>query len=217
MKAKIWALALGMIALGTAAKAQDEGTTFGIRAGVNFQNLNGEDEDGRDLDNKLKTGFHVGVNAEIPVAPEFYLQPGVLFSTKGAKSDDPDAKVNISYIEVPINFVYKPELGTGKLILGIGPYVGIGIGGKVKPDNGSDVDIEFKNDVDLADFLTGTLYMKRLDFGGNLLAGYEFSNKLSFQLNAQLGMSNLVPKIEGEKPDGKLKNTGFGVSLGYRF
>ena len=87
MKAKIWALALGMIALGSTAVAQER-TTFGIRAGVNFQNINGEDEQGRDLDNKLKTGFHVGVNAEIPVAPEFYLQPGVLFSTKGAKTSN---------------------------------------------------------------------------------------------------------------------------------
>lgn len=215
MKAKIWALALGMIALGSTAVAQ-ESTTFGIRAGVNFQNINGEDEQGRDLDNKLKTGFHVGVNAEIPVAPEFYLQPGVLFSTKGAKSEDDD-KINISYIEVPVNFVYKPVLGTGKLILGIGPYVGFGIGGKIKADNGGEADIEFKNDVDAGDLLNDNFYMKRLDLGGNLLAGYEFSNKFSVQLNAQLGMVNLNPKFEGEKPDAKAKNTGFGVSVGYRF
>jgi hypothetical protein len=49
------------------------------------------------------------------------------------------------------------------------------------------------------------------------LVGYELSSKISFQLNAQLGMSNLNPKFEGEKPDDKAKNTGFGISVGYRF
>jgi hypothetical protein len=216
MKTKICALALAAIALVTDARAQ-ESTTFGLRAGVNFQNLTGE-IGGNDLENKLKTGFHIGVNAEIPIAPEFYLQPGVLFSTKGAKSDeDDDVKTNISYVEVPINFLFKPTLGTGKLLLGIGPYIGIAVGGKIKGD-GDDVDIEFKNDITANEFATGDPYLKRLDFGGNLLAGYEFSSKFSFQLNAQLGMSNLFPKVNGDKLDNtKMKNTGFGVSLGYRF
>ncbi|HEX6426772.1 MAG TPA: PorT family protein, partial [Niastella sp.] len=59
--------------------------------------------------------------------------------------------------------------------------------------------------------------IKRMDFGGNLLAGYELSSKFSVQLNAQLGMSNLEPKIDGKKTDAKAKNTGFGISFGYRF
>src|SRR5687768_33723 len=127
MKTKALLLALATTALAFSTKAQ---TTFGIRAGVNFQNINGEDPDGDDLDFKLKTGFNIGVNAEIPVAPDFYVQPGVLFSTKGAKSKvDDDAKVKLSYIEVPINFLYKPVLGTGKLLLGIGPYVAFAVGG----------------------------------------------------------------------------------------
>jgi hypothetical protein len=58
-----------------------------------------------------------------------------------------------------------------------------------------------------------------MDFGGNLLFGYEFSQKIFAQLNAQLGLMNIQPKIEGVDDDdrGKVKNTGFGVSIGYRF
>jgi hypothetical protein len=217
MKTKALLLALATTALVVNAKAQ---TTFGIRAGVNFQNINGEDPDGDDLDLKMKTGFHIGVNAEIPVATDFYVQPGVLFSTKGAKSKvDDDAKINLSYIEVPINFVYKPTLGTGKLILGIGPYVAFAVGGKVSDANGNDKDIEFENEITLTQYGTGTPYARRLDVGGNLLAGYEFSNKFSFQLNAQLGMAKINSEITGPgvDDDTKWKNTGFGVSLGYRF
>lgn len=194
-------------------------TSFAIRAGVNFQNLNGETPDGDDLDYKLKTGFHVGVDVDIPIADEFYFRPGVLFSLKGAKIDDgDDTKINLSYIEVPLNFVYKPTLGTGKLVLGIGPYVAYAVGGKVKNDDG-DVDIEFENEITPGQFISGTPYLKGLDFGGNILFGYEFSQNFFAQLNAQLGLSNITPKVEGVDNDdrGKIKNTGFGVSVGYRF
>jgi hypothetical protein len=216
MKSKVLLFALAATALTLTTKAQDK-TTFGIRAGVNFTNLNGE-IGGHDLENKIKAGFNIGVNAEIPVAPEFYLQPGLLFTTKGAKADEGDDKTNVSYLEIPINFLYKPALGPGKMLLGFGPYVGIGIGGKVKGD-GADVDIKFKNDISVAEYTDlKTDYTKRLDFGGNLLVGYELSSKISFQLNAQLGMANLVPKVEGKKlEDTKVKNTGFGFSIGYRF
>jgi hypothetical protein len=219
MKTRSLLLALATTAFVFGAKAQDK-TTFGVRAGVNFQNVNGKDDSGNDLDNnKIKTGFNIGVNAEIPVAPDFYVQPGVLFTTKGNKSKlDDDIKVNLSYIEVPVNFLYKPVLGTGKLLLGIGPYIAFAVGGKVTDANGDDHDIEFDNKISTNQTQTSPVY-KRLDAGGNLLFGYEFSNKFSAQLNAQLGMVNINPKEEGPgaSDKAKYKNTGFGISLGYRF
>jgi hypothetical protein len=216
-KALLLALTTASLALGT--KAQ-ETTTFGVRAGVNFQNINGKDYNDDDLENKIKTGFHVGVNAEIPVATDFYLQPGVLFTTKGAiNKDDEDIRYNLSYIEVPINFLYKPMLGTGKLLLGIGPYIAFGIGGKFKNGDGKEIDLKFENKItqsQAADI--NTVYARSIDAGGNLLVGYEFSNKFSAQLNAQLGLTKINPEIEGiSNDDSKWKNTGFGVSLGYRF
>lgn len=219
MKTKVVAI-ISACLLGTfisqAQSGKAGGTTFGVRAGVNFQNLNGEDIAGNDLDNKIKVGFHVGVNAEIPLADEFYLQPGVLFSTKGAKADDADdTKINIGYIEVPVNFLYKPELGDGKLLLGVGPYVGFGVGGKIKSNDG-DVDLKFDSEAEPAEAYRT---LKRFDFGGNLLFGYEFSNRFSAQLNAQLGLANIMPDVRGvgDLGDAKIKNTGFGISLGYRF
>lgn len=218
MKTKIALLTLGLITT-FFSYAQMGRPSFGLRAGVNFQNLNGKDADDNKRENDLTVGFNVGVNAEIPVAEDFYLQPGVLYSTKGAQMDDDgDVKVNIGYIEVPVNLVYKPELGTGRLLMGFGPYVAFGINGKVKGDGMSDRDIKFENEVSPQDFLGNSYYLKRLDAGANLLFGYEFTSRLSAQLNAQLGLVNIHPKISGSTADlGTLKNTGFGVSLGYRF
>ncbi len=89
------------------------------------------------------------------------------------------------------------------MLLGFGPYVGYAIGGKFK---NPDADIEFGDQ---------PTELKRFDAGANLLAGYEFSNKLSFQLNAGLGLVNINNRIPTDKKS-TLKNTGFGVSLGYR-
>ena len=228
MKTKALLLAMTTTVFALGSKAQETpGTTFGVRAGVNFQNINGKDFFDKKLDNKIKTGFNVGINAEIPIASEFYLQPGVLFTTKGAKNkNDDDIKVNLSYIEVPINFLYKPELGMGKLLLGIGPYIAFGIGGKVSNAEGKEIDIEFKKEVSNIDYTAAVdppanyppPFFKRFDAGGNLLVGYELSNNFSVQLNAQLGLVNINSDIEGISDNNtKFKNTGFGLSVGYRF
>jgi hypothetical protein len=217
MKNKMIVLFAGLFLLANTGFAQGK-TSFSLRAGVNFTNLNGEQPGGGDLNNKLKAGFHVGVEAALPIADEFFIQPGVLFSTKGAKSEaDDDVKVNLSYIEVPVTFLYKPMLGTGRLILGVGPYFAWGVSGKLKGD-GADQNIKFENKISLAEYADGH-YLKSFDAGGNLFFGYEFSQKIFAQLNAQLGMVNIQPKIEGVDDDerGKIKNTGFGVSVGYRF
>ncbi len=83
---------------------------------------------------------------KIPVAQDFYIQPGVLLSTKGATSEDnSDVKIKLSYIEIPINLLYKPVLGDGKLLLGFGPYIAFGVGGKLK-DDGESIDVEFEKE-----------------------------------------------------------------------
>lgn len=214
MKSKVLLIALATTVFAIGAKAQN--TTFGVRAGINFQNLTGKDVNGHKLDNKLKTGINIGLNAEIPIAEDFYVQPGLLFTTKGAK-DKTYRKVNtrLSYLEIPINLLFKPELGDGKLLLGFGPYAGIAVGGSYTDAGGNKYDFKFRHKVTYSELADGP-YVRRMDFGANFLAGYELSNKLSFQLNAQLGLSNIQTKIEGQAVP-KIKNTGFGVSVGYRF
>lgn len=204
MKTKTLCIAVAATLFSTTVFAQSK-TTFGVRAGVNFQNLNGKDATGDERDGKLKTGFNAGVNAEIPVGIDFYLQPGLLFSTKGADAKVGDGSTNLSYLELPVNFIYKPELGTGRMVLGFGPYAAYAVDGKSKVGD-TKTDIPFGDEPG---------EWKRFDAGANLLAGYEFSNKLSFQLNAGLGLVNINNRPAG---DGKstLKNTGFGLSLGYR-
>jgi len=192
-------------------------TTFGVRAGINFQNINGKDVDGNKLNYSLIPGFNAGVNVEIPMAKDFYLQPGLLITTGGAKYDDTKT-AHLVYLQVPVNFVYKPALGMGHLIAGFGPYIDFGLGGKIKySGSGTDHDVRFKNAVTVSDD-DSYAYYKRVGAGANVLFGYEFANKLSFQLNAQLGLTNIYPTYDDNSASkSTAKNTGFGISAGYRF
>ncbi len=193
------------------------GIGIGIRAGVNMQNINGRDFNDKKLENKLVPRFQVGITADIPLADQFYVQPGLLFAGKGAKTKETDNKISVSYLEIPVTFLFKPVLGTGHLLLGVGPYAGFAINGKVTEPGGAKETIKFKNSITVAESLADP-YLRRLDAGANLLFGYELSNKFSVQLNAQLGLVKINPEIEGVSNDNTAyRNTGYGLSVGYRF
>jgi len=223
MKTRKIAIALTLLLSVTLGFAQDNAkTSFGILGGGNLQTFNGKDFSGDKLENDMVIGYHVGVNVLIPVAPEFYFQPGLLFTTKGAKNTTGvlTSTYSISSIELPLNLVYRGSLGSGYVMVGFGPYVSYGIMGKAKIEGGSlsyESDVEFTNVVEIGDPLT-TTYFKALDAGGNVFVGYEMAQGIFIQLNTQIGMLSIKPedkRLPGD--ESVIKNTGFGLSLGYRF
>ncbi len=197
--------------------------SFAVLGGINLQNLNGKDMSGDKLKNDMLIGYHAGVNVQIPIVPQFFFQPGLLFSTKGAKNTGSiiTNTYKLSYVELPLNFVYKAQVGNGYFMLGFGPYMAYGIGGKSIYESGSitlETDVEFKKIVESGDPLT-TTYVKPFDAGANLFFGYELPAGIFLQLNTQLGLININPTDNRFSGSDKstLKNTGYGLSLGYRF
>jgi hypothetical protein len=220
MKKKlIWMLIFILSGTWAMGQMNEDRLRLGVIGGVNFQNLNGSDRDGNKLGNKIILGYHVGVNAMIPLVPEFYFQPGLLLTTKGGKyvASTPDVTYRLTYLELPLNLVYRGLLGTGHIMLGFGPYVGYGLMGRAASEGADSQKIVFANTVAAAEPLT-RVYFKRLDLGGNIFVGYEMAMGLYFQLNSQLGMIRINPD-DNRYPDDdlSLKNTGFGLSIGYRF
>lgn len=207
MKRKALLTLAAILAFGITAGAQG----LGVNAGVNFFNQTIK-ADGKKFDDaKIKTGFQIGVDYEIGIAPDFYFAPGLMFATKGTKKqeDEYTYKWGLNYLEVPLNLVYKPVLGTGNLIVNFGPYLGYGIGGKVKAESG---DKDFEEDIN---FGSGKYDdYKPFDMGANIGFGYQLGMGLSFKLNAQLGLINIRP--DGDS-DNLVKNNGFAFSVGYRF
>ena len=181
---------------------------FGVRAGLNISTAKVELPSS--VTKKMLASFHVGGMVAYNFSETFALEPGLLLSGGGVKFEETylGTKYTYSYspfyLEIPVNAVYKVNLGSVKLDLFAGPFLGIGIAGKYKDENGS-VDIKFGTSSDSD--------MKRGNFGLNFGAGVEINNIL---IRAQygLGLSNLDPQGSS---DNELKSRVIGISVGYMF
>jgi hypothetical protein len=190
-------------------------TTFGIKGGVNFANVQVSQEGtSATASAGSLTTFSAGVFADAPLGTGgFSLQPGVFYTGKGfsGSNDDLSAKLKLFYVQVPVNVVYNVPISAGKFFFGAGPYVAFGVNGKseARQTAGGPIfsdDVTFGND-------NGS-DIKRTEFGATGLAGFRFTNGLSLNVNYDLGLSNIIP---GENLGGSLKNRVFGISLGYSF
>jgi hypothetical protein len=185
-------------------------TKFGIVAGPNFSSATVKNAAGNKETGDLVVGVRAGVTADLSLADEFYIGTGLLYAGKGNKTND-NLKTTLSYLQLPINFLFKPEVGNGWLNLGAGPYVAYGLGGKHKGTVGN-VSAEWKAFDDESNIIGGKL--KRFDAGLGIVAGYEMKAGLYMGINADLGLVNAYDNTDNDR---SWKNTSFGVSLGYKF
>ncbi len=213
--------------LGFAASAQEKsGTSFSLRVGGGFQNFNGKNQNGDKLEMSLVPAYNAGVIVDMPLALGFALQTGLLYTTKGADAKNNFLGLNmatrykLAYIELPVNFMYKPGLGNGNLLLGAGPYVAYGVGGNVQYEignNSSEEKVSYTKEHSSVNPMDQK-YFKPLDYGGNLLFGYQFPSGFSAQLNAQLGFAQIrSDNTTQPNSEVEVRNTGFGLSVGYAF
>ncbi len=220
MKKKIITTFCAVALFAIAANSQ---VSLVLRGGLNYMNIVGDDAAGDKLNSVVVPRFNFGALVNIPVAVDFAVQSGLVFETKGAKITTLNQGVtrvqntHLSYLQIPVNLLYNPVLGKGRLLLGFGPYLAYGVGGKNQVEgNTSDEKVVWKNKVSVSD-PTNTVYFKPFEMGANFLFGYEFSNKIQIQFNAQLGLTEINPVDDRVAIDkSSIKNSGFGISLGYR-
>lgn len=229
---KLFLLTILVTGIVANASAQDKKVSFGIRAGVNISSLSystsAEDDYAPDL--KSKTGFNVGVIADWNVAGNFYVQPGIYFTTRGAKSEMFDAEyeasdkleVNMNYLQIPILASYRfPVSNSIKIDINAGPYFSYGMGGKFKNEwsySGETEKIEGKVfDKSSEDKTGGDL--KRFDAGLRFGAGVQIQN-FYIGVNYDLGLSNIADggsEYSTWRKNDKLKNGCVAVMVGYNF
>jgi hypothetical protein len=131
------------------------------------------------------------------VREHILLMLGLEFVGKGGKDDA--IKTHLNYLEVPVYALYQSgEIGIGKIIGGVGPYVAYGIGGKVKAPYGN-----VKSFSEDGGF-------KRFDGGLTFTAGYVMTNGFSVSLGYDLGLANI-----SREDDFKAKNRAFSLNVGY--
>ena len=191
---------------------QAQESSFGIKGGVNFTNLGSEIEDGFGESN-LKTGFHVGLIANLKITQFFALQPEILYSLQGAKFEGntffEETKFNLSYINVPV--LAKVYFGES-FNIHAGPYVGFLV----------NTGVEYGDDADFEDAFEDAY--KTLDFG--IAGGLEFETATGLFLGARynLGLADIrnddnetLDGIEDLDNDSNVHNQNIQAYIGIMF
>ena len=197
---------------------------FGLRAGLNLSNLLIKDDEDIYSENfKMNPGFHFGPTIEVPFSETFSFESGLLFSTKGAMAKESESymgssyeykeKIHLYYLDIPLTAKVTYEAGGLKVFGTFGPYVGLGLSGKIKSEYTEDGntetdtdDIKFGSDENEDD-------LRRPDFGLTIGAGIGIKS-FEVGLNYNLGLANLSIVDEGGS---KIKNRVLGISLAYKF
>ncbi|ALM48423.1 hypothetical protein AMR72_05625 [Flavobacterium psychrophilum] len=173
--------------------------SFGVKGGVNFATISGDDFDSPDS----RTSFHVGLLAEFPLAEIFSLQVEALYSGQGFKSDidggflggEGKAEYQLDYVNVPV--LAKVYLIEG-LSLEVGPQFSFKVNEEIDIDANAD-----DGDFDLNE-------AKDFEFG--VAAGLTFQTKVGLFASGRynLGLTDIFENSDA-------KNSVFQLGIGYKF
>ena len=173
---------------------------WGVKGGVNFSNLYIDQA----ADESPRTGFHAGVYAKVPVAPNFSVQPELMFNTKGADAEYDAGQIDydFNYIDVPVLADF--QLGPSADLL-IGPYVGVLLGSNADSDGNFGDDLVELSRNDFAP----------VDFG--FAAGFALNfNALSVGTRYNLGLVQVAKTETAESILGDSRNSLAQVFVSYR-
>ena len=203
-----------------------------LRGGINLANVSITDN-GRIDDANTLTSFQAGFIGDVRLAPFLSLQPGILLSGKGSKtqSGDPSsanyfkATSNPLYVEVPLTLVLKAPIGGDtKFFAGAGPYIAVGVAGKNKTEGkifgasfSSEKNIVWSDDdPSTLDYEEGAGFgiMKRFDYGLNGTAGIETKN-IVFSANYGYGLAKLQSGSNSSEDD-KNKHRVLSFTIGFK-
>lgn len=191
------------------ANAQE--VKYGVKAGLNLSTLTGDVEDVKSL-----AGFHAGGFVEIKLMDKFAIQPELLYSTQGAKSEYSisedgfigrgEEKVKLGYLNLPVMAKYFVAPGFS---IEAGPQVGFLLSAKNEYDysvSGFGITESESGETDIKDST------ESIDFSLNVGAGYEFNQNIFVQARYNFGLTNVA-----KDTDGSIKNGVVQVSIGYKF
>lgn len=173
-------------------------THYGLRGGVNFADINGDDTENV----SARTGIFFGGFGEFGVTDMFAVQPELLFSQQGAEYEDSDGfdgRFKLDYLNVPV--MAKVYVSDG-FFLEAGPQIGFLLSAK------DEYDSPISGEDDIKEFIKST------DFGANIGLGYQTDMGLNFNGRYNFGLSSFD---DFEGVDENLKNGVISIGVGFRF
>jgi hypothetical protein len=194
--------------------------TFAIKTGVNLSKMLLKDEfETVSKDYKLTPRFQLGVTVEFPITKLYSFESGLFFSSKGYKHSSNSLIMQndinfdlyenqiLNYIEIPLTAKVNTLIGRLPIYGTFGPYIGIGLNGKLSIDEFSDNKTERKV---YTDTMGPDRTWKRFDYGLQAGAGIVIHQFL-VGINYDFGILK-VNQLDGYK----CKNRVLGLTLGYK-
>jgi hypothetical protein len=198
---------------------------FGIKGGVNFSSQVG------DIKNtSLKSGLQIGVMTDFKIMENISFQPGIVLSSKGVVSEysteyqganvDTKTTIKLNYLEIPMNFSYGINLEKGKFSIIAGAYTALGIGGRylneydgIRINSSEELHIEYVTDQTK---VQEGYPITPLDVGLNYGLGYKVGF-INFQIIHGLGLTNILPPVDGDEAPNRVTNSSFQLSMTFWF
>jgi hypothetical protein len=149
------------------------------------------------LDGGSRVGFHLGAFLDLPFGKKASLRPQVLYSSKGFQSSVTSESVSVNYLHIPVDLVFKGEVGAGSYFFGGGGYFSNALSGKAGSEN-------------LIFGSTAKSDLKESDFGIRVTTGYETEFGLGIVLFYEYGLANVNPLSTYN-----LQNRTVGLTLQY--
>ena len=177
--------------------------SFGIKANATMSNFFLGDMG--DFRSNMGIGFSTGVFLKIE-SNHFAIQYELLLHYK---TSELKGLTQTDYkqwaLELPIYLMGQIHTGSGKILIGGGPFVGFGLDAIQDPGK---VDLYKKGQT------TDKSIMRRWDFGPGAILGYEFKNGISINSVYQIGLIN---RLSAEKDIMSMKNQTISLGIGYTF
>ncbi len=159
---------LHAIAQGTDAAKETEGEHYGIKAGINYAELWGDDAL---PESDRKVGYSFGGYATYKITKTLKVQPEVIWSLQGADSKE-SGRYKISYINIPVMFKWKSD----RFYTEVGPQLGV-----LTISTAKSVPDELRLD-----------NFETFDFSVNVGIGYEIFEDWSIGMRYIHGVTNIV-------------------------
>ncbi|HTI12866.1 MAG TPA: porin family protein [Puia sp.] len=162
-------------------------------------------------------GFEIGGFADIPLANKLYsFRPGLSYSLERASAvvEGDRSSIHVSFIKVPLDFIYHSKYMDDRLSFGAGPFLAYNLGGKYNWANTRTQSLSFGSDQ--GDY--GRTY-KRVDMGINLLGSYQLNEQILLGAHFDFGLLNMIHTTEDpdEAKKASIHTLNFGITAGYIF
>ncbi|MFD1871939.1 porin family protein [Hymenobacter bucti] len=196
-------LLLLSVLAGSATLTHAQTASFGIKAGASLTNLTGDGTG----NTKNIFGFHGGLVANLALNDAFSIQPEVLYSMKGTKTEgsftgySTKLTSRLHYIDVPV----LARVNAGGLFFELGPQIGFLVAAKQKREvTGTGAGTSEQ------DIKSG---VRTVDFGYAAGLGYQLSNGPGIGLRYNGGF------IDTKNPSSSsaVRNSAFQLYVSYMF